>query len=133
MWATENSIFECVVFSSACGKILPPQFQYDKGMWELSFILGCGDFKLRLTNNKHIFIWLTQENAYNRLVLKPSLSPIVLLSKSILFALSKMDELRIDEATSDLRRPGEAKIYKKVNLKNNFSNRVVRMDWTRWE
>lgn len=90
--------------------------------------MGCGDFKLRLTNNKHIFIWLTQENAYNRLVLKPSLSPIVLLSKSILFALSKMDELRIDEATSDLRRPGEAKIYKKVNLKNNFSNRVVRMD-----
>lgn len=117
-----------------------------------------GSFKVGLIDTAYILIYLTNEEDYNRLFLKPSLyidgypmrilkrtcdfgpeqeTPIILVwvsfcllpahlhAKRFIFALSRTMEilLRIDEATSDLRRPNEAIVCIEVNLELRLPDR----------
>ncbi|XP_022853766.1 uncharacterized protein LOC111375197 [Olea europaea var. sylvestris] len=101
----------------------------------------CGDYTIGLIDATHILIHLVHENDYARLFLKPlwyidtpiapvwvsfPLLPIHFRAKSSLYAITKAIglPLRIDEATSDLRRPSDARVRVEVNLDYDLPDRV---------
>ncbi|XP_022873959.1 uncharacterized protein LOC111392796 [Olea europaea var. sylvestris] len=88
--------------------------------------------KVGLIDTTHILIHLTHEEDYSRFFLKPSWyidgCPMRVLKWTCDFTPEQETPIvpvwRIDEATTDLRRPSEARVCIEVNLEHKLPDRV---------